>query len=70
MSDSYTAALRTIRTEHAAPAVVTEPSKSDTTPVPDAAAARGGGATPSPLRPWRSTPRPTAWQPDTWGDAL
>jgi hypothetical protein len=70
MSNQKTAALRTTSTEHAAAATVIAPSQLDTRPVSDAAVARGSSATTSPLRPWRSTPRPTAWQPGTWGDVL
>jgi hypothetical protein len=69
MSDQKTGALRAIPVERADAPIAPAPSRSEATPAPDAAA-RSSGATTSSLRPWRSTPRPTGWQPGTWGDAL
>jgi hypothetical protein len=73
MTERKTAALRLISTEPLAaggaaattPATDATDHAADRTRVP----ARGP-ATTSPIRRWRSAPRPVSWQPGTWGDAL
>jgi hypothetical protein len=74
MTERKTAALRLISTEPlaAGAATATAPATDATDHAADltSVAARGPGATTSPIRRWRGTPRPGSWQPGTWGDAL
>jgi hypothetical protein len=74
MSDQKTAALRIAATQNPLPddfAPSNVPTPAGYAPgEPTAVAARGPGATMSPIRRWRYAPRPISWQPGTWGDAL
>jgi hypothetical protein len=72
MTERKTAAIRLISTEPLAPSGVaaTAPAADATDGTAERESVARGPATMSPIRRWRSTPRPAGWQPGTWGDAL
>ncbi len=72
MTERKTATFRLISTEPLAASGVaaTAPAPDATDDAADRTSVARGPATTSPIRRWRSAPRPVSWQPGTWGDAL